>query len=229
MSIIVTCTCGKRFKAKDALAGKKVRCPGCQNPVAVEGKKAKSKPVASKADIEAAMAKYEAAQAVKTKSAEQEARFKEEANKLIESYDALAGKNEKNSKKEKKGVLAESDQPPKKPTVVTHAADAGGTVAQNPWVRYLVIAGLLFGLAAGARYGIGYIVNYTAGEVTPQEKPEVAIKRLEKEAREAIFSKQFDVAESKLSEMIQIDPNRKDHRNYKMIREQLETAKKRDS
>ena len=29
MSISVTCKCGKRLKAKDELAGKRVRCPGC--------------------------------------------------------------------------------------------------------------------------------------------------------------------------------------------------------
>jgi len=230
MAIIVSCSCGKRFKAKDELAGKKVRCPGCKNPVTVEGKAAKSKSSggASKADIEAAMAKYEAAQAVKAKSAEDEARFKEEANKLIESYDALAGKTEKNSTKKKKGQLAESDKP-KKPTVVTHAADAGGTVAQNPWVRYLVIAGLLIGAAAAAQYGVGLLVGYANSEVTPNEKPEVALKRLEKEAREAIFSNQFDVAEAKLSEMLEIDPARKEHRNYKAISSDLERRRDRES
>lgn len=35
MSISVTCSCGKRFKAKDEWAGKRCRCPGCQQPVTV--------------------------------------------------------------------------------------------------------------------------------------------------------------------------------------------------
>jgi len=228
MAIIVSCDCGKRFKAKDELAGKKVRCPGCKNPVAVEGKKAKAKAVASKADIEAAMAKYEAAQAVKSKSAEDEARFKDEANKLIESYDALAGKTEKNSTKKKKGQLAESDKP-KKPTVVTHAADAGGTVAQNPWIRYLVIAGLVFGTAAAARYGVSLLVSDINDQTTPHVKPEERIKQLEKEARAAIISKDFAKAEAALGEILEIDPTHKDHRNYKMISEQLERKRGSDS
>jgi len=228
MAIIVSCDCGKRFKAKDELAGKKVRCPGCKNPVAVEGKKAKVKSAASKADIEAAMAKYEAAQAVKTKSAEDEARFKEEANKLIESYDALAGKTEKNSTKKKKGQLAESEKP-KKPTVVTHAADAGGTVAQNPWIRYLVIAGLVFGTAAAARYGVSLLVSDISAQTTPNVKPEERIKELEKEARAAIIAKDFAKAEAALGEILEIDPAHKDHRNYKMISEQLERKRSSDS
>lgn len=230
MAIIVSCSCGKRFKAKDELAGKKVRCPGCKNPVTVEGKATKSKSSggASKADIEAAMAKYEAAQAVKAKSAEDEARFKEEANKLIESYDALAGKTEKNSTKKKKGQLAESDKP-KKPTVVTHAADAGGTVAQNPWVRYLVIAGVLFGTAAAARYGVKLLVTDISAQTTPNVKPEERIKDLEKQARAAIISKDFGKAEAALDEILKIDPTYKDHRNYKMISSDLERKRERES
>ncbi len=230
MAIIVSCSCGKRFKAKDELAGKKVRCPGCKNPVTVEGKVAKSKSSggASKADIEAAMAKYEAAQAVKAKSAEDEARFKDEANKLIESYDALAGKTEKNSTKKKKGQLAESDKP-KKPTVVTHAADAGGTVAQNPWVRYLVIAGVLFGTAAAARYGVKLLVTDISAQTTPNVKPEERIKDLEKQARAAIISKDFGKAEAALDEILKIDPTYKDHRNYKMISNDLERKRERES
>jgi hypothetical protein len=35
MSISVTCTCGKRLSVKDELAGKRVRCPGCQGVVAI--------------------------------------------------------------------------------------------------------------------------------------------------------------------------------------------------
>jgi len=35
MTIIVTCDCGKRMKANDKLAGKRVRCPECKEPVSI--------------------------------------------------------------------------------------------------------------------------------------------------------------------------------------------------
>lgn len=35
MAIVVTCTCGKRLAAKDEAAGKRVRCPACQQPVMI--------------------------------------------------------------------------------------------------------------------------------------------------------------------------------------------------
>jgi RsiW-degrading membrane proteinase PrsW (M82 family) len=35
MPISFACTCGKRFRVKDELAGKRARCPGCQNIVIV--------------------------------------------------------------------------------------------------------------------------------------------------------------------------------------------------
>lgn len=41
MSIIVRCDCGKRFKTPDQLLGKRVRCPGCKQPVVVRSEKEK--------------------------------------------------------------------------------------------------------------------------------------------------------------------------------------------
>src|SRR5438034_10143985 len=35
MPISVTCTCGKRLKAKDEMAGKRARCPACGNSVLI--------------------------------------------------------------------------------------------------------------------------------------------------------------------------------------------------
>jgi hypothetical protein len=37
MPIKVQCSCGKAFAAKDELAGKAVKCPGCQKPVKIPG------------------------------------------------------------------------------------------------------------------------------------------------------------------------------------------------
>ncbi|HEY2413950.1 MAG TPA: hypothetical protein VGI40_17005, partial [Pirellulaceae bacterium] len=53
MAIKVQCSCGKAFAAKDELAGKTVKCPGCQKPLKIPGgtapAKATAKPDASKA------------------------------------------------------------------------------------------------------------------------------------------------------------------------------------
>src|SRR5436190_2650855 len=53
MPIKVQCACGKAFAAKDELAGKTVKCPGCQNPLKIPGgvpnpAKASDKPAAAK-------------------------------------------------------------------------------------------------------------------------------------------------------------------------------------
>jgi hypothetical protein len=37
MPISITCACGKKIRANDNLAGKKIRCPGCQSIVPVPG------------------------------------------------------------------------------------------------------------------------------------------------------------------------------------------------
>jgi hypothetical protein len=52
MPIKVQCSCGKAFAAKDELAGKAVKCPGCQKPLKIPGgaapAKAGAKPDAAK-------------------------------------------------------------------------------------------------------------------------------------------------------------------------------------
>ena len=54
MPIKVQCACGKAFAAKDELAGKTVKCPGCQKPLKIPASaapvaKAAAKPAAGKA------------------------------------------------------------------------------------------------------------------------------------------------------------------------------------
>jgi hypothetical protein len=51
MPIKVQCACGKAFAAKDELAGKTVKCPGCQKPVKIPGSQpsaAQTKPAVAK-------------------------------------------------------------------------------------------------------------------------------------------------------------------------------------
>ena len=57
MPIKVQCACGKAFAAKDELAGKTVKCPGCQKPLKIPG----GAPAAGKAPAKVAAAKPAAA------------------------------------------------------------------------------------------------------------------------------------------------------------------------
>ncbi|MCA9255257.1 MAG: hypothetical protein KDA33_06445, partial [Phycisphaerales bacterium] len=222
MAIIVQCNCGKKFKAKDSLSGKRVRCPGCRNPVTVGGedgpRKGKSGPDSSGFDPQEALARYEAAQKKKAETAAEEAARQEEKNRLIASYDQLSGKKKK--KDQKKDELA-ADAKPKKPTVVVKAADAGGTILSNPFVKYLIIAALLFGGAYGSVKLVNVIVNYTSGEVTSGPKAEDQIKELEIQARRALAAGEYAKVNDLLRKMVEIDPGRERHRNYQIIKNDL--------
>src|SRR5436190_20000453 len=52
MPIKVQCACGKAFAAKDELAGKTVKCPGCQQPLKIPG----GAPASAKAPAKSAAA-----------------------------------------------------------------------------------------------------------------------------------------------------------------------------
>lgn len=57
MSLLVTCDCGKRLQVKDSLAGKRIRCPECQEPLtvpAVEVDESDEEPAPKKAPVRAA-------------------------------------------------------------------------------------------------------------------------------------------------------------------------------
>ncbi|MCB9855128.1 MAG: hypothetical protein H6818_05520 [Phycisphaerales bacterium] len=228
MAIIVQCSCGKKFKAKDSLAGKRVRCPGCQNPVTVGSedgpRKGKSGPASSGFDPQEALARYEAAQKKKQETAAEEAARQEEKNKLIASYDQLVGKKKK--KDQKKDELAESK--PKKATVVVKAADAGGTVLANPLVKYLIIAGLLAAGAFGSVKLVQFIVNYTSQEVVAQQRiPETQIRELDKEVRTAALRGDAVEAQKQLDKIIEIYPDfpTKRKRDYDDLVRVIERAK----
>jgi hypothetical protein len=57
MPIKVQCACGKAFAAKDELAGKTVKCPGCQKPLKIPGGQAAAAKEPAKAAAKTASAK----------------------------------------------------------------------------------------------------------------------------------------------------------------------------
>lgn len=229
MSIVVSCQCGKRFKAKNAMAGKRVRCPGCKEPLRVPGDKvAKGSKRAGRPviDEEAAVLKFEEAQARKAATAEAEAAFREEKNKLIASYDQITGRTAADGKKkEKKGELQEKGVK-KKVTVVDKAADAGATVFGTLLAKYLIIAALFAAGAYGSVVAVKAITGYMGDETGPKTAKADLIRELEVKVRTAINEGRLAEAKKALDEMCVIDPQREMHRNYQTLRKQLEDAAK---
>ncbi len=227
MSIVVSCKCGKRFKAKDSMAGKRVRCPGCKDPLRVpNGQAAGGSVKASRPaiDAEAALLKFEEAQERKAATAEAEAAFREEKNKLIASYDQITGRTAAgDKKKDKKGELQEKGVK-KKVTVVDKAADAGATVFGTLLARYLIIAALFVGGAWGSVVLVKKITGYMNEETGHKTKKAEQIRDLEIKARTAINEGRLAEAKQALDEMLDIDPQREMHRNYKTLQKQLEDA-----
>ncbi len=224
MAIIAQCDCGKKFKAKDSLAGKRVRCPACSQPVRVGAAAvvAAGKPTEDGGGFnpQEALQRYEAAQKKKQETAAEAAAREEEKNALIASYDQLAGKKKK--KDQKKAELAESA--PKKPTVVTKAADAGGSILSNALVKYLIIAGLFAGGAFGSVKLVQFIVTYSNEQVTVQPKAEDQIRELEIEARRALAANDYAKVNDLLRKMLDLDPSREQHRNYVDLKTRLDKA-----
>mgnify|MGYP001470302144 CR=1 FL=1 len=239
MSIIVSCDCGKKFKAKDDMAGKKVRCPDCKSVIEIPGAgdgsavaaaasaPSKKKSSGSKVNAESALLKYEAAQKQKQMSAEAEAAYKLEQQKLIASYDQLAGKgtDEKLKNKKKKDQLTEVGV--KKPTVTTKAADAAGTVFGNVWVKYFIIAALV----GGAAYGSALLVGMATGaidqsmvSVNKSTNKQDRIKELYIEVRKAILAENYTLAKKKLAEVLEEDPSQIKSRNYTENQKRLDEA-----
>lgn len=239
MSIVVSCKCGKRFKAKDSLAGKRVRCPGCQQPVRVGGgedsaaavaagaaaRKGKTSPGRPEINEEAALLKFEEAQKKKQMDAEAEAAYRQEQNKLIESYDQLVGRTKPKTKEgeeppAKKGQFTEG--PIKKPTIFTKIADVFGVIFANLLVRYIIIAALLGGGAYGSVVLVQYITTYMHKETTPETPKDKQMKDLETRCRQAIYDGNFSLARKLMDDILKIDATYERHRNFENLKKLLE-------
>lgn len=240
MSVVVSCNCGKKFKAKPEMAGKKVRCPECKTVLRIPGggddsavetaatakaesRKAKTSPTKPAIDEESVLLKYEAVQKRKQMDAEAEAVFKAEQQKIIESYDQLAGKGSPAdlAKKKKKDELALAGVPTK-PTVATKAADAAGTVMGNSFVKYVLVIALLGAATYGSIQLVKMITQGVDRSITDVVSTADKVKALMNDARDAIAAKEFVKAKGMLDEILRLDPSKKDHRTFKNYLSQVE-------
>ncbi|QDV90992.1 hypothetical protein RAS2_20790 [Phycisphaerae bacterium RAS2] len=242
MSIHVACKCGKHFKVKEHLAGKAVRCPECKSPLRVpEDGAAPSKPSVAKPagksakpgsddgpNVVAALARYEEAQKRKQKSLEDEAAYKSEQNKLIESYDQLTGrgKTEADKKAEAEGKKKRpTEELPKKRTLVVKIADAFGAVMSNLFVKYVLIATVLGGGVYGSVKLVQFLTHGVERQIAPQMRKEDRVRMLLKEVRDDVDEKRWREADEKLKEIAELDPKLTQiNRDYKRCREETDKA-----
>lgn len=231
MSIVVKCQCGKKFKAKDEMAGRKVRCPGCREPLRIGGGgsekgasavAAKSRSSSTGVDEEAALLKFEQVQQRKAQTAETEAAYREEQNKLIESYDQIAGRTPAKDEKKKKGELAEGGV--KKVTIFTKIADAFGVVFGTLLAKYVMIALLASGAVLGSIFVVQKATSYMSEETTSQTPKQQQIKDIFGEIGQVIEEGRLSEANTMLQKILEIDPSKENHGTYKHWRKELDKA-----
>jgi hypothetical protein len=229
MPIAVQCKCGKAFRAKDELAGKTVRCPGCQQPLAIPSAAPApartaapaAKAAASKASDEALL-KVEEARRKRAVDAETEAAERDEMNKLVAAWDQVAGKGaepekDKGKPKEKIGEKAS------KVTAVTKLQDSVGMMKQTLWWKYLIIVSFVLAGGAGSAYLITKVVTAGAEQVKPRYTKE-DVPKLFTEARLALAAGRLEECREALAHIIRLEPHRVNNRDYVAIKEQLDKA-----
>ncbi|HUN79897.1 MAG TPA: hypothetical protein VMV81_00135 [Phycisphaerae bacterium] len=222
MPIVASCKCGKKFKVKDELAGKAVKCPSCGSgiriPSAGGGKSAS--PVAKAAvDAEAALLRFEEAQKKKAKTAEEEAAIRAEQNKLIASYDQIAGKTAKPGEKKEKGKLGEG--PPKKATIFTKIADAFGAMFSSFAFKYIFIAVVGGGAVFGSVKLVQYMTSYVSSDVKPQMPKEQRVRELMDQAEKLCKEKKYHEATPILEEIISLDPKKDMNHDYQRMKKEV--------
>jgi hypothetical protein len=236
MSIHVACKCGKHFKVKEHLAGKAVRCPHCKSPLRVpdaprgapQQVPKKSAAAASPApNVADALARYEEVQRRKQKSLEDEAAYRAEQNKLIESYDQLTGrgKTEADKKAEAAGKKRPTEIVPKKPTIITKIADGFGAVMSNLLVRYILLAVLVGGGIYGSVTIVQFMTSGVERQIEPQMRKDDRVKLLLRQVRTDVDEKRWAEADEKLKEIAQLDRKLTEiNRDYKRCREAVDQA-----
>lgn len=233
MAIAVSCRCGKRFKVKDHLAGKKVRCPGCRGPLRIpacsdtaappsDGKRpsrdtSNEAPLVTREDAEKALLRIDAAHKNKQLSAEAEAAYQDERNKLIAAYDQLAGKNFKDKKK--KGEFAPGKL--RKAGFFTKCADVCGALCGTLVFKYIIIVALASAGVAASIYGVQFLYTYSQSETTPPTPIEVQRDELMKKADEAVKAKKWGEAREALEELRRTVPMIEKNNKYKDLMAKL--------
>lgn len=228
MPIAVACKCGKKFKVKDELAGKAVRCPDCKAPLKIPGA---GVPVAASArgrggssaptvDEKAAMLRFEEAQKKKQLTAEEEAKYREEQKKLIDSYDQLAGKGAATTK-DGKPAPRPTEVVATKPTIFTKIADLFGAIFGTFIAKYVIIIGLVAAGVVGSVMLVQYVGTYVHDETSAKMSNEDRSKLYMSEAEEAVKAKRWSDAKEKLDAAIRLNKRLEIRRDYLDMRKKV--------
>ena len=235
MTIAVHCRCGKKFKVKDHLAGRKVRCPACRGPLRVPGEKVaspakepaaasarredKRDPVVTQEEAEKALLKFEEVNKNKQRGAEAEAAYQAEHNRLIEAYDQLAGKSAKDKKK--KTDIAPGK--PRKAGFFTKLADFIGMVCGTWYFKWALYSVVMAGGMVGSYYAVKFAWGYTHSVAADYGKSkEQQMEELFRKANAAIEAKKWGEADAALAELRQLVPNIEKRNTYRVLKEKLD-------
>ena len=223
MAIAVNCQCGKKFKVKDRLAGKKVRCPQCKAALRIpmaDGQSAGQAAAAGgqgedsaapQVDEQEALLRFEKAQKDKQMSAEAEAALQEERNKLIASFDQAAGRNLKD--KEKKGEPVPVKR--RRVTIFTKLADACGVICGTLAFKYVFVVVLFCGGVVGSIFLVQTITGYMQEESGPPKPKMERIAELFEQAEAAIEERKWGKARDALATILQLEPRLEVNRRYR--------------
>lgn len=227
MPIAVACKCGKKFKVKDELAGKAVRCPDCKSPLKIPGAgvpvaastRGRGGSSAPAVDEKAAMLKFEEAQKKKQLTAEEEAKYREEQKKLIDSYDQLAGKGA--ATKDGKPAPRPTEVVATKPTIFTKIADLFGAIFGTFIAKYVIIIGLVAAGVVGSVMLVQYVGTYVHDETSAKMSNEERAKLYMTEAEEAVKARRWSDAKEKLDAAIRLNKRLEIRREYREMRDQV--------
>ena len=233
MAIAVNCPCGKRFKVKDRLAGKKVRCPQCRGPLRIPGAadavagqqdeapaagQVQNQSPISQQEAEKALLRFEETHKNKQLGAEAEAAYQEERNKLIAAYDQLAGKGVKGKKKKNEPAPGK----PRKAGFFTKLADVIAAICGTLAFKYVVIVIAVLAGGYGSYLGVKFVYTYTTGETVAPAPLEVQIDNLFKNADAAIKAKKWGEARDALAELLRLNPFIEKRNKYKDLKAKLD-------
>jgi len=248
MAIEVKCgSCGKSFRAKDELAGKAVRCPGCQQPLKIPGHGAspaavgaskstatKSAP-AAQSSVDAAIAKVEAARKKREAEAAAAAATKNSAEvsevaKLVEEFDKVSPKaKEKEAAAGKKPPGTPEKKLGEKPQTVTAidvAADRVGMLKSTLVWKYALLLLFLVGGGWGSAILIQKIMHGTKKVTTVQKLDWQGIDKAYTDAEAAANAGDWDRVKELLADVERSHEVRpyKNNLRYVALRKRLETA-----
>ncbi len=241
MAIAVSCKqCGKTFKAKDELAGKAVRCPGCQAPLKIPAAAAapamakssagpaSSAKSSSDAAIEAALAKVEAARQKRAAVQSESEAKKEEVLKIAEEFDKVSPKSKEAKEAEKKGKKEgppeKIGEKPKKVTAMMRIADVFGMIKGSAAAKITLLTLFIVGGATGSTLFIKRIMSATHEATSVEKIDDAGIEKLYVDAEKAAKGGNWSRVRDCLEDIIRAQPYRKNNFRYKALKEQLEKA-----